>query len=262
MMRWFERLVLSLLIGSFTMSRAEVDATEDHVFVSTYLPAEFDGAPVASALLPDGSALIAVNRTVEEETNAIILLMSPEGRNLRLWEEIPGQVNDMELRGNSLFVTGSAGTRSLLTRPVAPERIWTNREGREVHGTLENITPETVSLLINGRRAQVPIATLSDEDQIYLQHEVLMPRIWRGSGGWWSLRLSGASRSPGLWRISRRRRIYRGVESGFFPALRVQFNHWRRNHSLECLPPRGSGHRHHLPGNRRSSADWHPESFG
>lgn len=183
-MRFIRIFLLFFALPSLTPLRgAEPESAREHVYLSTCLPAEMDGRPVASALLPDGSALIAVNRPEEESAKAMLLRLEAEGKGLTLWREVPGKLADMVLRGGVVYVTGTEGTRSFLMRFKAPERVWTNLEGREVRGSVVDVLPEVVSLSISGRRVRIPKETLSPEDLDYLQNDVLMPRLWTDPEG-------------------------------------------------------------------------------
>ncbi|MCI0358592.1 MAG: hypothetical protein L0211_08920 [Planctomycetaceae bacterium] len=56
---------------------------------------------------------------------------------------------------------------SLLLPALAWGRTWTNRDGKTVEGDFVRLDGETVVLLVGGKEARVPLASLSDGDQAY-----------------------------------------------------------------------------------------------
>lgn len=174
----FPLTLFFIFLASLGWATEDAQEGDDHVLFSTYLPAEFDGSPVASVLFPNGSALIAVNPW-DQDAEGFLLRLEINPPRLEKAGTFPGQIRDMTLMSGMVYVTGTGGTRSLRIGPATPMRTWTDQSGREVNGVLRNVFPDAIELEVSGRTFRVPMDILSEEDREYLQTGVLMPRTWR-----------------------------------------------------------------------------------
>lgn len=51
----------------------------------------------------------------------------------------------------------------------AETRQWTNAEGKSITGELKSVTGDTASLLVGGKKFDIPVASLSAADQTYIK---------------------------------------------------------------------------------------------
>jgi len=65
---------------------------------------------------------------------------------------------------------------------LAETRQWTNLEGKTITGELKGVDGEQASLLVGGRKFEIPLASLSTADQAYIRE--------------WQAATSGASADP------------------------------------------------------------------
>jgi 1,4-alpha-glucan branching enzyme len=78
------------------------------------------------------------------------------------------QENTMELTIDPAAAAGPPPAATTFTRPVL--RLWTDQQGRSVEARLLSAGPDRISLVTaDGRRLEIPRATLSAEDQAYLE---------------------------------------------------------------------------------------------
>ena len=51
---------------------------------------------------------------------------------------------------------------------LAETRPWTNAEGKSITGELRRVEGDTASILVAGKKYDIPISTLSEADQAYI----------------------------------------------------------------------------------------------